>query len=138
MLRFRSGLRSLAIICVMAPVFSSHADDGTSGVWPVPLGTHGGAITGRLHGAGTTGHAFDAKAGQRVVVSFAATNPNACIDLIAPDGERMLYSGNSGESGFELLLVETGTYRIDVKLMPAAGERGERADYRLSIRLTPA
>jgi hypothetical protein len=103
-------------------------------VFLVP-GGDGTSIAGKLQGGSVNSFVLTAEAGQRLIVSFAASNPKACLDLVAPDGGTTLFEGESGASNIDMVLPVSGEFVLRVELAQRAAARDERADYRLTIRV---
>ncbi len=94
----------------------------------------GVSLHGKIEGSGADVYVVEGEAGQRLVMSFAATNPEACFSLSGPGSSEELFEGSSGQSSFDMVLTDTGPYRIRIYMEDAA-RRGASADYRLVVRL---
>jgi hypothetical protein len=104
-------------------------------LFPSPQGV---SVHGTVGGDDGDIYILPGKAGQRLILSFAATIPDACFSVSAPNSPDELFEGSSGQSSLDMILSETGPYRIEVYLMEGAGKRRAVADYRLGVRLVSA
>lgn len=104
-------------------------------LFPSPQGV---SVHGTVGGDDGDIYILPGKAGQRLILSFAATIPDACFSVSAPNSHEELFEGSSGQSSLDMILSETGPYQIEVYLMEGAGKRRAVADYRLGVRLVSA
>ena len=99
-------------ILALAPAILACAQ-GTGSVpatlLPVPKGCR--CMAGS-RAAGTMIYIVAGEAGQRLMLSFAATIPDACFSVSAPGASEELFEGSSGQSSFDMVLTDTGPYRI--------------------------
>jgi hypothetical protein len=135
--------RGVAVVLVFAalglmPPSAAAAGDGLSETILLVPGGDGTSIQGRVQGAAAHSFRLPATAGQRLIVSFAASNPKACLDLVAPDGTTILFEGEQGASHIDMVLPVSGEFLLRVELSESAAARGERADYRLIVRIPGA
>ena len=135
MIRPFAAVMVLLTVPVLGWVRAAQADDVMSETHRLAAESGGVAIVGRLHEANANSYILSADAGQRLIVSFASSSPHVCLDLIAPDGA-VLYDGSSGNTSIDMTLPVGGDFRLQVALADGAAGRGDRADYRLTVRLS--
>lgn len=124
----------LAAVLALAPATMTRAEsDGSLPATLLPV-QKGVSLHGKIEGSGADVYVVEGEAGQRLVMSFAATNPEACFSLSGPGSSEELFEGSSGQSSFDMVLTDTGPYRIRIYMEDAA-RRGASADYRLVVRL---
>ena len=133
----RITLRLIVLASVLVGTGPVLADDVETHSVQIVAGTDGVAISGRLRENAMVTYMLDGVAGQHLIVSFAATTPEASFSIEVSGSPTPLFRGVGGESAFDLVLPTTGRYDIDVYRVHAAAGRGEHADYRLGIRLVP-
>jgi hypothetical protein len=127
-------------ICLVAaalslgPSVAARADSTGSVLAKLFHVRQGASLHGSIEGTGEDVYIVEGEAGQRLVLSFAATNPEACFSLIGPRSSRELFEGSSGQSSLDMVLSDSGPYRVRIYMEDAA-RRGASADYRLVVRL---
>lgn len=89
----------------------------------------------RLKGAQYVDYTFDAKAGQRLTVSFVPTNPSAYFNVLPPGSDAAIFIGSTSGNRFSEVLNTEGAYTIRVYLMRNAARRNETTAYSLSVSL---
>lgn len=135
MIRFVAVALVLLMVAILGSGRLAQADDALSETIRLSEGADGVAIAGRLHERNANHYILPAEAGQRLVVSFASSSPNVCLDLVGPDGQ-VLYDGTSGATSIDMTLPMSGDFQLQVALADGAAGRGDRADYRLTVRLS--
>ena len=98
-------------------------------------GAEDATLKGRLAGRETLDYVLGAQAGQRMVVTLHADNPQLYFNILPPGSEEALFIGSTAGDRFEGELPKSGDYRLRVYLMRAAARRDESAHYRLDIRI---
>jgi hypothetical protein len=98
-------------------------------------GATSATVRGQIRGYGMVDYLVNARAGQRMTVSFAARGRSTYFLVRAPGSEDNLFDGSSSGDTARLTLPATGTYRIRVFQMRNVARRGARSNYSLSVRV---
>jgi hypothetical protein len=77
--------------------------------------------------------AFDARRGERLLVQLEDPTSTLMVALEAPSGARVLEGAQPAAGGLQMLLNETGRWRVSVLMDGEAARRGSRAPFVLSL-----
>jgi hypothetical protein len=116
---------------------SLHAAEGIRKV-PVHFkkGASQATIQGHIKGRETIDYVLRARAGQTMTTNLKTSHTGAYFNVLPPDSEEALFTGQVGGASFEGKLPKGGDYRIRVYLVRAAARRNESAKYTLTVKLT--
>ena len=76
---------------------------------------------------------FDARKGERLVVQLEDSTSTLMVALEAPSGASVLDGARPGRAGLQMLLNETGRWRVSVLMDGEAARRGAHASFALSL-----
>jgi hypothetical protein len=96
-------------------------------------GASSATVRGRIRGYELHDYLVNARAGQRMTVEFGARGRFTYFVVRAPGSEENLFNGPSEGGSAQLILPESGSYRIRVFQMRNAARRGATSDYSLAI-----
>ena len=77
--------------------------------------------------------AFDARRGERLLVQLEDPTATLMVSLEAPSGARVLDGARPAAGGLQMLLNESGRWRVSVLMEGDAARRGARASFALSL-----
>jgi hypothetical protein len=77
--------------------------------------------------------AFDARRGERLLVQLEDPTSTLMVALEAPSGARVLDGARPAAGGLQMLLNESGRWRVSVLMDGDAARRGARASFALSL-----
>lgn len=127
--------RAVGLALALAQAAPVMATETTGRAIEIPPQINALATSGHVQGESSIIYLLAAEAGERLIISFAATNPDACFSISPPGSDEEIFEGESGVNSADIILREAGQYRIHVYLMEAAARRGEAADFRLRLRV---
>ena len=79
--------------------------------------------------------AFEASAGDELILWLKDTETQLVLDVEAPSGLRWIQGAKPGADGLRLRLPETGTYRLSVVMSSDAARTGRKARFQLRLML---
>ena len=97
-------------------------------------GASGVTVRGQIRGYNIVDYLVNARAGQRMTVSFKMGGRSTYFVVRAPGRDENIHAGVSGEIA-QLILPISGVYRIRVLQMRNAARRGEHPNYTLAINV---
>jgi hypothetical protein len=77
--------------------------------------------------------AFDARRGERLLLQLEDPTSTLMVALDAPSGARVLDGARPAAGGLQMLLNETGRWRLSLLMDGDAARRGARAPFALSL-----
>ncbi len=102
-------------------------------------GRDGAVLQGGVTGYDDITYLVGANAGQHMVIDFGSSNASAAFNVFAPgSSDEAIFIGSVSGSRFDMILPESGTYRVQVYLMRNAARRNESTNYVLDLRIRAA
>ena len=98
-------------------------------------GADSAELRGTVRGYDVVEYRIDARAGQAIEAALRREHGPAYFSVWAPGSEEAMFFGPSAGNRFAATLPADGEYRLRVFMMRSAARRGERADYRLTLRI---
>ncbi len=99
-------------------------------------GASSATLKGSIKGDQDHSYFVDARAGQTMTVTLAATKGSAEMNVWAPGNDTALSLGAEDPYNVTVELPTTGRYKVQVYQMRASARRGETANYTLTIGIT--
>jgi hypothetical protein len=99
-------------------------------------GASSATLKGSIKGDQDHSYFVDARAGQTMTASLAATKGSAEMNVWAPGQDTALSLGAEDPYNVTVQLPTTGRYKVQVYQMRASARRGETASYTLTIGVT--
>jgi hypothetical protein len=79
--------------------------------------------------------AFDARAGETLVARLVDTAGVLSLSLESPSGAPLINGARPAADGLRVVLAESGTWRVRVRMDAEAARRGRSARFELALRL---
>lgn len=128
----------LAALLSFAPAASTTAQEVRREPVHFAAGKTGTSIKGAIRGYETVEYVLGAAAGQRMVVKLSTSNTGAYFNLLPPGSRTAIHNGSVRGNEFSGTLNESGDYIVQVYLMRSAARRGEKASYKLDVKIQGA
>jgi hypothetical protein len=102
-----------------------------------PAGASSTTVKSAFTGEKTVDYRLRAKAGQTMSVKLQTSNTSNYFNVLPPSSETALFVGSTSGNTWTDTLATDGDYTVRVYLMRNAARRNEKANYTLTVGITP-
>ena len=131
--RLVTPLLATTFVLLTPPAIIARNDIRTVGV-QFARSTNSAVIEDSITGYEVIDYVLRAREGQSMNVSMATDNTSNYFNILAPHEDAIaIFNSSMSDNQYEVILPESGEYKIRVYMMRSAARRNEKASYRLEM-----